>query len=584
MGFIKVLILLLLIPAFGVGVSYYVITDINNGLASQGIDASITELCVASVISATPELTELCDGLAPAFMLQKAAAISGAVALLLLVSFSGLSRWAGQSRKKITAVFPPLVATSILLLSGLILVQGAVLTYGAYLAESYAIGQAHFVLIGAIALGSAAAGLGLISSIFKMARKRTNSVLGLALEQERHPNIFSYVSELAVRLGAQAPNNIVVGLEPNFYVTSADVHVLAGDRVLKGETLFLSMPLSRIMTTEELTGTIGHELGHFRGDDTAYSMKFAPVYAGLGHAVHKMASDSDGSSHGIVAIPAQKLLQYMLETFHKNVSAVNRAREFEADKAGSEVAPGRALATSLLKVSLYARSWNNIQHQVVERMQQRKFTRNMSLLFSGIVKYDIDMEKLPEIVEAIGKESISHPTDSHPPTSVRIRELGLNISEVRPEELLSPRDSAIELIDDYRAIEEHLTRMQQQYYSAMGVEVPEEEQGSTAAFVLGAFGAHIVLADGDVAIEEIERAEAIGLHLTEQFDVIEFRELCHHPEDLPDIDKLIEYASGYDAEPRALILEYMTKIADADNEICEAEQSLLAKVKSGFGL
>jgi Zn-dependent protease with chaperone function/uncharacterized tellurite resistance protein B-like protein len=517
-------------------------------------------------------------------LLQKAAAISGVVALLLLVSFSGFSRWAGQSRRKITVIFPPLVAISILLLSGLILVQGAVLTYGAYLAESYALGQVHFVLIGAIALGSAAAGLGLISSIFKMTRKRTSAVLGLPLDLERHPNTFSYVSELATRLGAKAPDNIVVGLEPTFYVTSADIQVLGTDTMLKGESLFLSMPLSRIMTREELTGIIGHELGHFRGDDTAYSMKFAPVYAGLGHAVNKMASGSDGSRHGIAAIPAQKLLMYMLETFHKNVSAVSRIREFEADKAGSEVAPGRALATSLLKVSLYARSWNNIQHQIVERMQQRKFTRNMSLLFSGIVQYDIDMEKLPEIVKAIGEESISHPTDSHPPTSIRIQELGLDISEVRSEELMSPRDSAIELIDDYQAIEEHLTRMQQQYYSAMGVEVPEEEQGSTAAFVLGAFGAHIVLADGDVAIEEIERAEAIGFHLTEHFDVIEFREFCLHPEDLPDIDKLIEYATGYDAEPRALILEYMTKIADADNDICEAEQSLLAKVKSGFEL
>ena len=62
MGFIKVLILLLLIPAFGLGVSYYVITDINTGLASQGIEASIADLCVASVISATPALTEVCDG------------------------------------------------------------------------------------------------------------------------------------------------------------------------------------------------------------------------------------------------------------------------------------------------------------------------------------------------------------------------------------------------------------------------------------------------------------------------------------------------------------------------------------------
>ena len=77
--------------------------------------------------------------------------------------------------------------------------------------------------------------------------------------------------------------NIVVGIEPNFYATAADV-VGCGDTTLKGETLYLSLSLMRLFNKSELKAVIGHELGHFSAKDTEYSSKFAPVYRGLGNA------------------------------------------------------------------------------------------------------------------------------------------------------------------------------------------------------------------------------------------------------------------------------------------------------------
>lgn len=580
MGFLKPLLLLIAIPAFGYGVGAWVLGDVNQALAEQGIPPDIKQLCTPAVLAEAPGLQELCNDVAPVLLLQKASLLSAVVAIALLLSFVVFAAIAGKDRQKITIVFPALVFVSLLVLSGLVLVQGAVVTYGAYLAESHAVGRVHFILIGGVGLAAVAAAFGLIGSSFKMAKKRKQSVLGTALTRQDHPRVYSFVDGIAEKLGARSPDQIVVGLEPNFYVTNADIAVMGGNQVLRGQTLYMSLPLARILTENEITGVIGHELGHFRGKDTFYSMKFAPVYAGLTEAIRSIDSDKNGNGARISTLPAIVLLSYMIDVFHKNVSAISRDREFEADRAGAEAASGSALATSLLKLSLYAQSWNRIQEDIVARLRQGKVTRNMSLLFSNIVKYDVDQQKLPDAVRSIGGDSISHPTDSHPPTSTRIEQLGFEIDNIETDSLMLPAESAVEIIDGYRELEERLTVLQQQYYSALGVNIPDEEQGSIGPKILSAFGAHMVLADGHVDPDEIEQAESIGMSLTESFDVVEFREFCHHPDSLPKLDNLIEVARKFESDLKDVIVGYVTQIASADNAVSTEEQQMLDLVKS----
>ena len=591
MNFIKTILLLIVIPVFGYGVGYYVIGHYNLLLAEIApplFTYGWSQLCLPSVINrpeiiaAMPGLQAFCDDeVNPVLLLQKASVISGGVAILLLLSFIIFASIAGKSRRIISTIFPPLVFASLFVLSALAIVQGAILTYALYLVMAVAVGIVYYGLILLMVILTVLTCLGLISSSFKMASKQTHSALGLSLKRVDYPQLFSFVSSLANKLGARSPDHIVVGLEPSFYVTSANVKVLGDDKVLTGETLFISLPLSRILTTEEFTGVIGHELGHFRGDDTFYSMRFAPVYSGLGHAINAMGPDEE-DDFNITSLPALTMLSYMRDVFHTNVSAISREREFEADRAGAEVADGRALATSLLKISLYAHSWSKIQLDIIDRLKEGKVTRNMSLLFSNIVKYDVNKEKIPEVLASIGKEAISHPTDSHPATSIRIKKLGLDIDTIDVEKLLLPKKSAIEIIDGHREIEEQLTILQQKYYSAMGIQIPDEEQGPTGAKVISAFGAHMVLADNSVEPEEIEQAETIGLTLTDSFDIIGFREFCHHPEDIPELALLIDIAKEYEDEVKNIIFDYISKISDADGDICEEEKAMLSRVKLGL--
>lgn len=117
------------------------------------------------------------------------------------------------------------------------------------------------------------------------------------------PELHGFVRDLANKLGSTPPKNIVVGLEPNFFVTNADVYSLVDRQLLNDETLFVSAPLSRLMTKDELAAVIGHELGHFRGEDTVYSMKFAPVYAGMARAIGAMEFGDEEGASGLAKLP-----------------------------------------------------------------------------------------------------------------------------------------------------------------------------------------------------------------------------------------------------------------------------------------
>jgi Zn-dependent protease with chaperone function len=585
MGFIKALALLVAIPIFGILVSQWIISEYNEILAEDGGDYTIDQVCVPEVLSDVPDLIPACDEYAQVLWMQTGSVVSAVIAIMLLLSFILFASLAGKNRTKIAKIFPPLIFVTLIILAALVLIQGAILTYGAYIAEIYAIERVHFFLIGGIGLGALVGGLSLISSSFKLAKKQTHSVLGKKLDPQNHPKIFTLIKDISKTLGSRNPEHIVVGLEPNFYVTSADVNVMGDNSILKGETLYLSLPLARILTLEEIKGIIGHELGHFRGEDTYYSLKFSPVYSGLTHAIAAMNIDeNDGGAGSIATLPAFIVLSYIIDVFHKNVSSVSREREFKADKAASEVAPPKALASSLLKIGLYANAWNELENRVIERLREGKITRNLSLLFSSVVKYDVNEETIPKVIESIAQQTISHPTDSHPPTAIRITELGLNIDDIEHDLLTFPGSACIGLFENPIEIEEELTTLQQQYYVAMGVQVPDKDESDIGATIYAAFGAHMVVADGKIESEEIDKAESTGISLSSDFDYIQFREYCHYPDSIPAIEDLLEASIDISNEGKSIIFDYLNEIAGSDSDISPEENQLLDQVRSKFEL
>lgn len=589
-GLLKVLLVALAIPAIGFAVSFFIINDMNKELKAEGMP-DVTLLCNAVRTGklgneATTDLLGVCQEVANIELLGQGSVVAAVIGLFIPVMYWLASKFAGESRKRIAAVFPAVLRLSILLIAASVLLQGAILTYAAYIGESYPIGRVHIFVIGAIALGALVGGLKLIGAAMSFGGKLKMSAIGKVLNAADAPQLFNFVRSLADKLGAKVPENVVVGLEPTFYVTNSDIQVPGHNKLIKGETLYLSAPLSRLLSQEEFASVLGHELGHFRGEDTVYSMRFAPVYAGLGKALGAIATDEDEGASGLAKLPAIAMLSYMYEIFATNEAKISRDREHKADEAGGEAGSPLSLSTALIKVSLYSGLWNHARKQNVERLNQGKIASNLSVVFQDTAKYDVEHENIEEIMRSALEQSISHPTDSHPPVSERLKELGIKVEEITKDMLLVPENPAIQLLDKHQEIEEEITLLEHKLMVAYGVaKPPEETEQNQLLHATYSLAAAMVGADGHIDPDEIAVAEAIGQKLFEDFDSVEFRDYCNNPEQIPDVVRLSEAMSEVlEDEQKELVVKYLRAISEADGNLSEDEEALLKRVAAGLGI
>ena len=227
--------------------------------------------------------------------------------IVLFVAIAALVT--GRSRTLLARSFP-VVAFIALLGTGIVaLGQALLLAGGVYVGLEYFTGEtseAIVAVVGVTALGTA---LMVLFSALGMFRKAETSVVGVPIQAIDAPHLTRVVGNIARELKTKAPDNIVLGLDANFFATSARVRVPVMKKPLKGNTLYLSLPLMRLMSDAETRAIIGHEMGHFSGNDTAYSHYFAPAYTGLGEAITKM--NVSWNSWRILSWPAKIILSYI---------------------------------------------------------------------------------------------------------------------------------------------------------------------------------------------------------------------------------------------------------------------------------
>jgi Zn-dependent protease with chaperone function len=295
-------------------------------------------------------------------------------------------------------------------------------------------------LILILGLGAIIASYILLNAIFSTLKDKPTIVFGEQITSENGNELIKFIANIANKVGAKAPDNIIIGLEPNFYVTAASVALAGENQALSGTTMYLSLPFLRILSKEELTGVIGHELGHFKGEDTVYTMRFYPSYKRLYTAIGGLIQHThQDSGANIFGIPAIRILSFVLNEFSITERTIGRKREFEADKVGSAVSSGIALITALLKVSEYAGIWSELRKFNVEKLDEGVLLSDLSYIYCDVSKNKFSNLDFEHTIVNLLDYKMAHLTDTHPTLNERMKALKIDISELK-KDFLKPED------------------------------------------------------------------------------------------------------------------------------------------------
>lgn len=270
-----------------------------------------------------------------------------------------------------------------------------------------------------------------VRKCFALFKPEDSRVIGVNLPEVQAPELWQWVRSLTSQAQLTPPDNIVVGFFDCFYVTANPVQIEKGER-LTGNTLYLPLTYLSLLNEAEIAAVVGHELGHFTGEDTQYSLRFAPLYAGMQNSLQQMAKNmQDAWIDRLVLSPALNMAMWFLQTFHETVNHWSRIRELAADKTGASVSSPSAFACALLRISALSEPVERYLEGVLRgRTNSDNWTDGLVLALQKQGPLDV--------LASIDSE-IAHPMDSHPTTRARITALNLSLDE----ELLSRASRAV---------------------------------------------------------------------------------------------------------------------------------------------
>ena len=423
----------------------------SQALASEGLSEQERSELTIAVLCRIPEAAseQLCFDYGLLDWITIGAIVSAVLGLLTLAGVAIVAARTGPTREALVRVYRPalygVVGAAIVLLAidGL-LVMG-VLHLGLLLLLD---GFFPFLILGiggAILIGV----IGMARSLLAATRRATTKAVGRALDRAEQPALFAFVDGVAADVGIAPPDHVVAALEPNFWVTEADVET-PGETLL-GQTMVLSIPLFRILTLDEIRSVLGHELAHFAGRDVHWSRRFAPIFRGTVDALLTLRGSSSGIS-AVAAIPANTVLGYFLTSFAGSVATVSRERELAADSVGARLTSAGVAAASLVKIAAAQRAWEQTVESLVRVVAAKGDPGNAGSRFAAevVASPPLTSNDLEEF------QGPRHPTDSHPPMEERLAAFEVSLAEATGPGL-SAEPTADSLLVDAAPLEREIT-------------------------------------------------------------------------------------------------------------------------------
>ena len=168
------------------------------------------------------------------------------------------------------------------------------------------------------------------------------------------PRVRAYVADtldLAARAGLPAPRICLIDSEqPNAFATGRDPAHAA---------VCASTGLLTLLNRAEIRGVMAHELAHVKNRDTLTMTVTATIAGAIGMLANFAGffgggRDEEGRGGGLIGSLAIMILAPLAAALVQ--MAISRAREYEADRTGAEIAEDpQALASALQKIEAYAR-------------------------------------------------------------------------------------------------------------------------------------------------------------------------------------------------------------------------------------
>ncbi len=235
-------------------------------------NVTVTSLCENPDVRSDQGFSDVCSQNDNIGWMKSGAIFAACFGILMVAIIKLAGTVARKRRTLLLLLFAPGLHLTMLATSALALLYAALGIAALYYGESALIGRIHIGIMLAFGIGAIVAVGSLIRAQFITVRRASTTIIGKKLERQQHIRLWSFIETLADRMGAERPQSIVAGLEPNFYVTEADV--ICVDGKLRGRTMYISLPLCRILNADEFTAVLGHELGHYKGLDTKFSKRF----------------------------------------------------------------------------------------------------------------------------------------------------------------------------------------------------------------------------------------------------------------------------------------------------------------------
>jgi Zn-dependent protease with chaperone function len=450
---------------------------------------SLSKVCYSSELAKKTDLSPVCRPYKNTRHLKILAVGTAAIPVLYSLLLTAISLRCRRERDLLLYVFRPGIYVSTILVAILLLLQWLLLSgviYGNAFGQMKEEDYVWVLLLGSVAVTGAF--FTIRPLLFGLSRAKTE-VLGLALTEQEYPQIWKFVRGLAGKADAPPPDHLVAGFTPNFFVTEATVDSLSG--TLEGATMYLSLPLCRIMSLEELAAVVLHELAHFKGEDAKFSIHFYPIYRGVSDSAQGVANASAqfakvGSHIPIAAfkmlflfaslflLPSVYLLTFFLDAFSRAENHIGRDRELAADGLAAELQGAAPMASVLVKLAAFSSSWYDVTNwaqrsysEGVVRLgddtyQPERFFLNMSEVFSAVVQN----RSRPERLENLDSVKLPHPTDTHPPLSIRLNALKTPLASTSRNALcVEYEEPSSSLIDNIEALEINLSNIQRKLFA-----------------------------------------------------------------------------------------------------------------------